>query len=1149
MRAHVERLRQRLRRLPADEGGQSALFAVVTLMLLVIVTAYAYNVGMTASQRVRLQNAADAAAYSGAVVEANTLASIAWLNNSQTYLHSKLQQHMLDVVMYSTASSIAEWGRYTKQTYDTADYNDRDRYEPFPFLMPWYFIPIPFVADNTEPLETRVLGRMRDLPGASRGYPPDDEFKTVFDSRTFRRLLPETTLRDILDQLIDNFGSLNFGENNPLAGLGDQVADLLADVAQDIGEAVLGAVVDAIQDAMKDLMRNLLRYAVTGGGPNISLGRMLRQVMREITGALQDSLTDIIKDFLGDLVGEIGQRFGNWLAGLVNQILNFQRDEYATFAEVFGEDLYSRLGRKYGENVGSAADVVRVTKANVLADATRWIADPGANRRPGELWIRQLSLTAAALAKALPGMVRNEVIQTVAVNAPRGTRIAIYPAPAPPGGAAGRAAYAGGAGSPQPFDGRPRLADSDAAAGRALFRYDAYPVDYETNRFLAESRRQALEQGYRYVRRKTDEDVDVPDEYEIKGAPDSIITKPEILSWWNELEGRVRQEGELFPGMLRCWNRRDRLMENADLPEAGTEWELCPIGYAPGRTPGSPMCKPQDADNAADGHWHVRHGHSHGEDCRRTWGGFCPWIFGPRSLACFWKCLGLAAVGVNHHMQYLNHQATYHWDGLVESDDNKHLYCAVAVSNLRSTRGGSGGQAEFKSQYPDLVPGMRLPKICWLCRFYIFWWGPVGLPDCIGTCCPPPTRILVDPEPGDTPPRNHNTAGDPWGVFFEYLPLPPLAWPADNVPEEDGRQRVVFSTGPFAQNWPGHFWTRADWEAFFSGDKYFYDREHYLSSLSETRQSLTGFGVPDALIGMLPDGLVNVIHIGAEMGGRVYNWSRRKGHHGFMVCPLCMAECPVCERDHYGSDRDNDEQVDVGMTYAEVLGGAGTNSSGHDYDGGGDYSTCHLGTDINAPNDLECDRFHRPAFAPRNDTGRPYPDLAPTVMLTPTFFRHGLTVALWAPHRTYFFRDFFGQRTGYAAVATARAGFVEPVGDPEYVPTAPRQIVTGIGEPRTDGETWTLRRVREEFLDFRSNRFVRSNLYYPEWGAKLVPTRFAVLEAGAAERKRFWRELGAVHCYTPTGQATAVPFRELVTAGGRADRWEDFLDDYVDWLN
>ena len=107
MRNRVRRAMCRLRSLPGDESGQSALFAIVTLLLLMIVIAYAYNVGITVSRRVRLQNAADAAAYSAAVAEANGLSAIAWLNSCQTYMHAKLQEQMLDTGVFALAAAMA----------------------------------------------------------------------------------------------------------------------------------------------------------------------------------------------------------------------------------------------------------------------------------------------------------------------------------------------------------------------------------------------------------------------------------------------------------------------------------------------------------------------------------------------------------------------------------------------------------------------------------------------------------------------------------------------------------------------------------------------------------------------------------------------------------------------------------------------------------------------------------------------------------------------------------------------------------------------------------------------------------------------------------------------------------------------------------
>lgn len=116
-----------LRRFVANESGQSSLFAILTLFLLLAAVGYVYNVSMLVSKRIRLQNAADAAAMSGAIVEANALSAIAWLNGCQTYIHARMQEIMLDIPYTATAAATAEWGRYVMNRYghksfDMGDY-------------------------------------------------------------------------------------------------------------------------------------------------------------------------------------------------------------------------------------------------------------------------------------------------------------------------------------------------------------------------------------------------------------------------------------------------------------------------------------------------------------------------------------------------------------------------------------------------------------------------------------------------------------------------------------------------------------------------------------------------------------------------------------------------------------------------------------------------------------------------------------------------------------------------------------------------------------------------------------------------------------------------------------------------------------------
>jgi len=68
-------LRGELRRLHSDESGSSLVFAAITFFGLAMSTLMVYQLGMISADRVRIQNAADAAAYSGAVVEANDIRS------------------------------------------------------------------------------------------------------------------------------------------------------------------------------------------------------------------------------------------------------------------------------------------------------------------------------------------------------------------------------------------------------------------------------------------------------------------------------------------------------------------------------------------------------------------------------------------------------------------------------------------------------------------------------------------------------------------------------------------------------------------------------------------------------------------------------------------------------------------------------------------------------------------------------------------------------------------------------------------------------------------------------------------------------------------------------------------------------------------
>jgi hypothetical protein len=72
------------------EAGQGLVFSAISILLLVGFVALVYNIGRLTEKRTKIQIAADSAVYSGALVEANSLSTIAWINSAmaQAYYSS-----------------------------------------------------------------------------------------------------------------------------------------------------------------------------------------------------------------------------------------------------------------------------------------------------------------------------------------------------------------------------------------------------------------------------------------------------------------------------------------------------------------------------------------------------------------------------------------------------------------------------------------------------------------------------------------------------------------------------------------------------------------------------------------------------------------------------------------------------------------------------------------------------------------------------------------------------------------------------------------------------------------------------------------------------------------------------------------------------
>ncbi|MFA5203830.1 MAG: Tad domain-containing protein [Lentisphaeria bacterium] len=98
----MELLRQanaQCRRLWRDEGGVVLALSVVVFMMLFLLAFSAYAVGEIIRERVELQNAADSAAYSGAMVQADHLSRIAAINRAMAWTYVMLDQMTMDYIV------------------------------------------------------------------------------------------------------------------------------------------------------------------------------------------------------------------------------------------------------------------------------------------------------------------------------------------------------------------------------------------------------------------------------------------------------------------------------------------------------------------------------------------------------------------------------------------------------------------------------------------------------------------------------------------------------------------------------------------------------------------------------------------------------------------------------------------------------------------------------------------------------------------------------------------------------------------------------------------------------------------------------------------------------------------------------------------
>ena len=93
-------LARKLTGLGRDENGAVLMVTLALFLFMYLSGAGVFAIGKVVKDRVHLQNACDAAAYSAAVVQADTLSRIATINRAMAWTYVSMTRRQMDYIVY-----------------------------------------------------------------------------------------------------------------------------------------------------------------------------------------------------------------------------------------------------------------------------------------------------------------------------------------------------------------------------------------------------------------------------------------------------------------------------------------------------------------------------------------------------------------------------------------------------------------------------------------------------------------------------------------------------------------------------------------------------------------------------------------------------------------------------------------------------------------------------------------------------------------------------------------------------------------------------------------------------------------------------------------------------------------------------------------
>lgn len=145
-------LRDKLIELVRGDEGVAFVVTLGVFFFMYLVIAGVYAVGTSVRERIHLQNACDAAAYSAAVVQADTLSRIATLNRAMSWTYVQMTRRQMDYIVY-------KWLKHTKFHYDydrsaASEWSKKGSHCP---LHSWWKV---WAEGEPEPIVSGATGRV-----------------------------------------------------------------------------------------------------------------------------------------------------------------------------------------------------------------------------------------------------------------------------------------------------------------------------------------------------------------------------------------------------------------------------------------------------------------------------------------------------------------------------------------------------------------------------------------------------------------------------------------------------------------------------------------------------------------------------------------------------------------------------------------------------------------------------------------------------------------------------------------------------------------------------------------------------------------------------------------------------------------------------